>query len=133
MTTPKIIATEKGPDGNSYRIKFNKNMTLWFDTWHDESGEFTGDWNKYIFYTTDEQDMKEKAFQENCDNFETALELCDSEYLKDVHVRLEYLRGEIEKECISYGEIAELQGLVKYIEEGDVVLLEWAGVPEHTE
>ena len=30
--------------------------------------------------------------------------------------RLEYLRGEIEKECISYGEIAELQSLTKYIE-----------------
>ena len=44
--------------------------------------------------------------------------------------RLEYLRGEIEAERISMGEIAELQGLTDYIEPGDVVLLEWAGVPE---
>ena len=44
--------------------------------------------------------------------------------------RLEYLREQIEKECISYGEIAELQSLAEYIEAGDVVLLEWAAVGE---
>lgn len=44
--------------------------------------------------------------------------------------RLEYLRGEIEHERISYGEIAELQALADHIEDDDVVLLEWAGVPE---
>lgn len=44
--------------------------------------------------------------------------------------RLEYLRGEIEAERISYSEIAELQSLAQYIEPGDVLLLEWAGVPE---
>ena len=44
--------------------------------------------------------------------------------------RLEYLRGEIEAERISYGEISELQSLTKYIEPSDVQLLEWAGVPE---
>jgi len=44
--------------------------------------------------------------------------------------RLEYLRGEIRAESISYGEIAELQSLVKYIESNDVELLEWAGVKE---
>lgn len=42
--------------------------------------------------------------------------------------RLEYLRGEIRAERISYGEIAELQSLAKYIEPGDAELLEWAGV-----
>lgn len=45
--------------------------------------------------------------------------------------RLEYLRSQIRAECISYGEIAELQGLVNEIEPGDVELLEWAGVGEH--
>ena len=49
---------------------------------------------------------------------------------KEAKKRLEYLRGEIEAERISYGEIAELQGLVEYIEPGDNLLLEWAGVPE---
>lgn len=48
-----------------------------------------------------------------------------------VNERLEYLRGEIRAERISYGEIAELQGLADKIDPGDVELLEWAGVPEH--
>ncbi len=44
--------------------------------------------------------------------------------------RLEYLRGELRAERISYGELIELQELAQYIEEGDVELLEAAGVPE---
>lgn len=51
----------------------------------------------------------------------------------DVKDRLEYLRGQIEAEQISYSEIAELQSLADYIDPGDTLLLEWAGVPEHTE
>jgi len=47
-----------------------------------------------------------------------------------IRERLEYLRGELEAERISYGELAELQGLAEHIEQGDVQLLEWAGVPE---
>jgi hypothetical protein len=47
--------------------------------------------------------------------------------------RLEYLRSQIEAECISYGEIAELEDLAEHIEPGDVLLLQWAGVPEHHE
>ena len=45
--------------------------------------------------------------------------------------RLEYLRQEIRAERISYGEIAELQSLVDYIDDGDVELLQWAGVEEN--
>ena len=51
----------------------------------------------------------------------------------NISKKLEYLRGEIEAERISYGEIAELQSLKDHIEPGDVVLLEWAGVPEFEE
>lgn len=48
----------------------------------------------------------------------------------DHATRLEYLRGELRGERISYGELAELQSLAPYIEAGDVELLEAAGVPE---
>lgn len=47
-----------------------------------------------------------------------------------VQKRLDYLRGEIEAERISYGELAELQDLAEQIDPSDTVLLEWAGVPE---
>ena len=46
--------------------------------------------------------------------------------------RLEYLRKEIEAERISYGEIQELQSLAEYIDNDDVLLLEWAGVKENS-
>lgn len=32
------------------------------------------DWNQYIFYLTDEDDLERKAFQENCDNFDEAID-----------------------------------------------------------
>jgi hypothetical protein len=47
--------------------------------------------------------------------------------------RLEYLRGELRAERISQGELIELQSLAKYIQPGDVELLEAAGVPEFEE
>jgi nickel-dependent lactate racemase len=45
--------------------------------------------------------------------------------------RLEYIRGELKAERISYGELAELQNLREYITTDDVQLLEAAAVPEH--
>lgn len=47
-----------------------------------------------------------------------------------IKARLEELRTEIRAERISYGELAELQGLAPHIEPGDTELLEAAGVPE---
>jgi hypothetical protein len=44
--------------------------------------------------------------------------------------RLEYLRGELRAERISYGELVELQGLAEHIDPGDVELREAAGIPE---
>jgi hypothetical protein len=49
---------------------------------------------------------------------------------ENIASRLEYLRGELEAERISYEELADLQSLAPYIEPGDVQLLEAAGVPE---
>lgn len=49
---------------------------------------------------------------------------------KNIFERLEYLRGEIISECISVGELAELQGLAEFIAPHDVLLREWAGLPE---
>lgn len=44
---------------------------------------------------------------------------------QEIQERLEYLRGEIRAERISYGEIAELQGLIHHIGADDVELLSW--------
>ena len=50
--------------------------------------------------------------------------------MKNIKARLEYLRKEIVAERISYREILELQSLIDHIDPSDVLLLEWAGVPE---
>ena len=47
-----------------------------------------------------------------------------------IEEKLAYLRGEIEAERISQGELLELQSLVEHIDPSDVMLLEWAGVPD---
>lgn len=52
---------------------------------------------------------------------------------EQIKQRLEYLRGELRAERISYGELHELQSLAPHIEPGDVELLEAAGVPENTD
>ncbi|CAM6053507.1 unnamed protein product [Sphagnum tenellum] len=48
-----------------------------------------------------------------------------------IRARLEELRIELRAERISYGELHELQSLVKHIAPDDVELLEAAGVPEN--
>jgi hypothetical protein len=44
--------------------------------------------------------------------------------------RLAYLKREIPAERISTAEILELQALARYIDRGDILLLEWDGVKE---
>lgn len=48
----------------------------------------------------------------------------------DAAARLEYLRGELRAERISYGEIAELQSLAAFIDPADVELREAIGLPD---
>ena len=63
-------------------------------------------------------------------------DLCISSFVSnedDAKERLEYLRGEIEAERISFSEIIELEALREYIEPDDLLLLQWAGVPEFDE
>lgn len=47
--------------------------------------------------------------------------------------RLASIRQSIEDEAVSYSELAELADLAEYIDPSDVLLLEWAGVPEFAE
>ena len=52
---------------------------------------------------------------------------------KQIIDRLEYLRTQLDDECISYSELLELQSLAEYIDPSDIQLLEAAGVPEFNE
>ena len=48
-----------------------------------------------------------------------------------IQQRLNYLEQEIKNGKISYGEIAELQRLKKYIDEANILLRQWAGIQEN--
>ena len=61
----------------------NSGRYYWMDVSYDEKyHEITTDWNQYIFYLSDEDDMERKVFQENCDNFEEADSLVYSTLLE---------------------------------------------------
>jgi hypothetical protein len=47
-----------------------------------------------------------------------------------IQARLKYLREEIVAERISTGEIIELESLADSIDDGDMLLRQWAGIPE---
>lgn len=49
---------------------------------------------------------------------------------EDIKKTLEYLRGELRAERMSWGELHELQSLRHHIDPADVELLQAAGVPE---
>lgn len=47
----------------------------WLDAGLDEQyHDVEVEWNQYIFYLADPEDIDRKEFQENCDNFEAACE-----------------------------------------------------------
>jgi len=51
---------------------------------------------------------------------------------KQIKKRLHWLRNEILKERISYGEILEIQALAQHIDPNDTLLLKWCGKVEGT-
>ena len=59
--------------------------------------------------------------------------LTEQDYINTAKARLSYLRQEIEQERISQAEILELESLKEHIDPSDVLLLQWAGIPEYCE
>ena len=46
----------------------DKGMNIWVDVWM-QNGELTSDWNKYIFFLNNPDDVKLQEYQNNADNF----------------------------------------------------------------
>lgn len=49
---------------------------------------------------------------------------------RDIEQEIATIRADIEAGCVSYSQLARLEELSDYIPRDDVLLLEWAGVPE---
>lgn len=58
----------------SVLIDTKKGFKVWVDI-HNRGKELIIEWNKYIFFLDNPQDIKIKKFQENCDNFDIASSL----------------------------------------------------------
>ena len=79
-------------------------------------------------FSNDKEKMKDFYSLSKKDFLESYSYINEESY--DITKRLEEIRTEINKEEVSYGELAELQDLAEYIDDNDVELLELAGVEE---
>ena len=66
----------------SVLIDTKKGFNVWVDVWKDEN-ELTADWNKYIFYLDNENDVEIRTFQEDCNNFIEATEVAIDFYQRN--------------------------------------------------
>ena len=54
-------------------LHIESGRTYWLDASLDsEYSDINVEWNQYIFYLSDPDDVARKEFQENCDNFDLA-------------------------------------------------------------
>ena len=61
----------------------HEEIKVWMEVWYDSVDGYVTEWNKYIFFTNCENDMKIKEFQESDDNFEEASELAIEYYINN--------------------------------------------------
>jgi len=74
-------AIKKDKSGNV--LIQHKDIDVWVDVWYDSDDEYVTEWNKYIFHTNCENDMKIKEFQESIENFEKASEVAIDYYINN--------------------------------------------------
>ncbi len=60
----------------------HEDMEIWVDVWFDDD-DYATEWNKYIFHTGCENDMKIKEFQGSVENFEKASEVAIDYYVNN--------------------------------------------------
>lgn len=65
----RVEKIELSKNGNEFSVLVSGPKNLWLDVVVSDR-DVEADWNKYIFFENDADDMSIKAFQENLDNFE---------------------------------------------------------------
>jgi hypothetical protein len=69
----------KVDDTGSVLIDTGQGFSVWVDVW-EQDGELVADWNQYIFFLENENDLRVKAFQEDTENFDLASSLAIEYY-----------------------------------------------------
>jgi hypothetical protein len=67
-------------------IDTKKGFNVWMDVCKD-GDELTADWNQYIFHLDNEDDVKIKTFQEDCNNFIEASEEAIDFYERHINLK----------------------------------------------
>lgn len=70
---PVVVKHEVDASGVSVLVNTSKGkraLGFWIDFWLNEDGELAYDWNQYIFFLFDEDDLMRKEMQENPDFFD---------------------------------------------------------------
>lgn len=57
----------------------DQGMNIWVDVWIQD-GYLTADWNQYIFFLKNPDDVKKQEYQNNADNFMKCTELAEQAY-----------------------------------------------------
>lgn len=120
----------EGANGYGYAATWD-DQGVWMAALYDRDPDALIAWytSRHYFYEATANVAKWRQRS----RFRSIRENSRAPWLDSPRGRLEHLRGEIRAERISYGEIAELQGLAESIDPDDVELLQWAGVPEFEE
>lgn len=59
-------------DSGSFLIHSDElGRSLWMDVWTSKDGEIQCDWNKYIFFKNNSNDMEEMRIQGDCEVFDS--------------------------------------------------------------
>ena len=82
MKAIKHEVHNEGTDNKYFSVLIqDKKIKVWVDVSVDDK-DVSIDWNKYIFHLDNEEDVKVKQYQEDCDNCDTCFSLA-SEYLEE--------------------------------------------------
>lgn len=65
----------------------DKGMNIWVDVWVQD-GELTADWNQYIFFLKNPDDVKKRDYQNNDDNFIECTSLAIQAYCETFKIEL---------------------------------------------
>ena len=86
-----VVDYKRGDEPGSWYVGLERtedHLIYWVEVWIDEKyKDIEADWNQYIFYLSDEDDIHRKPVQEDNDEFDMATSeaICFLESIGEVH------------------------------------------------
>lgn len=97
LKATKIVREDEYGEWSVQLLDSESGRHYWMDAFYNERyKDINVEWNQYIFYLTDKDELARKAFQENCENFDEAVDA-----VMGVLMDTEVYRDENDEYCIS--------------------------------